>query len=163
MFLQAKTPRRNDISCEPLGQYEAPKISGLGHSLERKKEILQNDGCCPKAQNIYYNFSHGDMAWAARMKDGTCLMRGPLSMYFLFHIPERAWGKPCLFHMIYCLLMGWAACISWEHWRSKTWMDWWALGLWRKLILCWCHQGGNFAALTLQFLEGKQQFWRGGL
>ena len=63
MFLQAMTPRRSVISCEPLGQYWAPKISKLGHSLERKREILQHNGCFPKAPNIYHISSHGDMVW----------------------------------------------------------------------------------------------------
>ena len=65
MLLQAMTPRRSVISCEPLGQYWAPKISELCHSLERKREILQNDGCFPKAPKIYHTFSHDDVAWAA--------------------------------------------------------------------------------------------------
>ena len=41
------------------------KFSDLSHSLERKREILQIDGCFPKAPNIYHTFSHGDVAWAA--------------------------------------------------------------------------------------------------
>ena len=78
IFLQAMTPRRSNIFCKPHGQYSVSKISELGHSLGRTRDIFHHDGCFPKAPNISHTFSYGEMEL----------------------------GKPWLFHVIYCFLIG---------------------------------------------------------
>ena len=65
MFLQAMTPRRSNIFCKLHGQYWVPKMSELGHSLGRTRDIFHHDGCFPKAPNISHTFSYGEMVWAA--------------------------------------------------------------------------------------------------
>ena len=65
MFLQAMTQKRSNIFCKPHGQYYIPKISELGHSLGRTRDIFHHDGCFPKAPNISHIFSYGDMVRVA--------------------------------------------------------------------------------------------------
>ena len=50
MFLQAMTPRRSVISCEPLGQYWAPKVLNWATPLRRKGRFCKMMGASPKHQ-----------------------------------------------------------------------------------------------------------------
>ena len=65
LYIHAMTPRRSVISYKLHGQLWAKTISKHGHSLDGLREILQHDGCFPKAPNISHTFSYSEMAWAA--------------------------------------------------------------------------------------------------
>ena len=65
LYIHAMTPRRSVISYKHHGQLCAKTISKHGLSLDGLREILQHDGCFPKAPNISSTFNHGDMLWEA--------------------------------------------------------------------------------------------------
>ena len=64
MYMQTMTPKRSVIPYKLHVQLFAKTISDYGHFLGEQREILQHDGCFPKAPNISSTFSHGEMLWA---------------------------------------------------------------------------------------------------
>ena len=101
LYMKAMTPKRNFIPYKLHGQLWAKTISEYGHSLDGLREILLHDGCFPKAPNISFTFSHGEMVWAAskwhashlqhldlrQARDALrCLLLGEYGYYPKFHI-----------------------------------------------------------------------------
>lgn len=61
LHLQAITPKGSVLPYKLHGQLWAKIIFKYGHSLDGLREVLQHDGCFPKAPNIHFPFSHGEM------------------------------------------------------------------------------------------------------